>query len=512
MKMANFVNVDRRTPLLLPPDLRDWVPEDDLVHFVLEAVEQVPLSHFQVNERGSGSKQFPPSMMLGLLIYCYAHGIFSSRKIERASYVNVAVRYLTADTHPDHDTICTFRRRNFAAITEAFVQVLQLAKELKLLKLGTISVDGTHVRASASKDQSVTAERAEQLEARLSEDIEALLEQAEAADTQEEENGQKLPAEIARREVLREKMRAARAELEARAQARAAAEQAAFEAKMQKHDENGGKGRAPKLPEPPAPRSREQCNLTDPDSRLMRKNAREGYTQSYNAQAAVDADGSQLIIGARLSQNPGDATELEPTLAALDPRVGRPDKVLADCGYANAAAFERLEPDYDLYVSVHREDAHGERRYEFRPPRATKRPVKAIKDPRRKAMGEKLQTPEGKALYAKRKCTVEPVFGIIKAAMGFRQFLLRGFAKASGEWILVCLAYNCKRLHRLRKEAQGPAKGPLTAFLTAKSAPLKVTGALFPARWLGKLIANLRASTELRPLLHWHLKLSPTSS
>lgn len=506
--MANFVNVDRRTPMLLPPDLRDWVPQDDLVHFVLEAVEQVPLSHFQVNERGSGSKQFPPSLMLGLLIYCYAHGIFSSRKIERASYVNVAVRYLTADTHPDHDTICTFRRRNFAAITEAFVRVLELAKELKLLKVGTISVDGTHVRASASKDQSVTYERAEELEERLTEDIEALMAQAEAADQQEEENGQKLPAEIARREVLREKMRAARAELEARAQARAAAEQAAFEAKVQKHEESGGKGRPPKPPALPAPRADEQCNLTDPDSRLMRKNAREGYTQSYNAQAAVDADGSQLILGARLSQSPGDGAELEPTLASIDPRVGSPDKALADCGYANAAAFERLENDLDLYVSVHREDAHSERRYEFRPPKATQRPSKPLTDPRLLAMRAKLQTPEGKTLYAKRKYTVEPVFGTIKAAMGFRQFLLRGFEKTSGEWALVCLAYNCKRLHRLKTEAQGLSNGPAAACLGRKHASSRAKA----PRWLKNLIGAFRAAIDPRNLICSQPHLSPTSS
>ena len=509
--MANFVNVDRLTPMLLPPDLRDWVPQDDLVHFVLEAVEQVPLSQFQINARGSGSKQFPPSMMLALLIYSYAHGIFSSRKIERASYLNVAVRYLTADTHPDHDTICTFRRRNFAAISEAFVQVLQLAKELKLLKVGTVSVDGTHLRASASKDQSVTYERAEQLEVRLTEDIEALLAQAEAADSKEQEHGQKLPAEIARREVLREKMRAARTELETRAQARAAAEQAAFEAKVEKHQEDGGKGRAPKPPAPPAPRPHEQCNLTDPDSRLMRKNAREGYTQSYNAQAAVDAEGSQLILGARLSQSPGDANELEPTLASIDPRVGRPGKALADCGYVNAAAFERLDGELDLYVSVHREDAHSERRYEFRPPQAAHRPPKPITDPRLLAMRAKLQTPEGKALYAKRKYTVEPVFGTIKAAIGFRQFLLRGLEKVSGEWALVCLAYNCKRLHRLKTAAQMPTNGPVAASLAPKHASSGAKGVL-AGRWLENLFGSLRAAIDPRTLLCSQPEPSPTSS
>ena len=218
-----FKNADRNTPLLLPPDLREWVAEDDLVHFVIAAVERLPLSSFAVNQKGCGDEQYPPHLMLALLIYCYANGIFSSRRIERASYRDVAVRYLTADTHPDHDTICTFRRNNLEAIAQAFVDVLELARELKLLQLGVVSLDGTHLKASASKDKNLTYQRAQQLRAQLKADVARLLEQAEAAD-QREEDPQRLPAEIARREKLLAKMEAACAQLEARAKARAEAE------------------------------------------------------------------------------------------------------------------------------------------------------------------------------------------------------------------------------------------------------------------------------------------------
>jgi transposase len=298
---ARFINIDRQTTLLLPPDLRDWVAEGDLVHFVIEAVERLPLSTFAVNERGSGDPQFPPAMLLALLIYCYANGLFGSRRIERATYRDVAVRYLCADTHPDHDTICTFRRRNLAAVAAAFVEVLELARELRLLKLGGVSLDGTHLRASASKDKNVTYQRACQLRAQLRLDVDALLAQAEASD-REDADPQALPAEIARREKLLGKMDAACAQLEARAKARAQAEQAEYERKVAARAAREGSSKGPE-PRPPSatPEPDEQINLSDPDARLMRKSKREGYTQSYNAQAVVDADGSQLIVGQRVS-------------------------------------------------------------------------------------------------------------------------------------------------------------------------------------------------------------------
>ena len=226
-----FKNTDRHTPLLLPPDLRDWVAEDDLVHFIIQAVERLPLATFAVNHKGCGDEQYPPHTMLALLIYCYANGVFSSRRIERATYRDVAVRYLTADTHPDHDTLCAFRRNNLEAIATAFVDVLELAQELKLLKLGTVSLDGTHIKANASKDKNVTYERARQLRTQLRQDVNDLLQQAERAD-QQTEDPQKLPKEIARREKLLAKMDEACAHLEQRAREHAAAQRADYERKV----------------------------------------------------------------------------------------------------------------------------------------------------------------------------------------------------------------------------------------------------------------------------------------
>jgi len=451
--MARMVNIDRETPMLLPPDLREWIPADDMVHFVIEAIGGMRLPTLHVNRRGSGSEQYPPTMMLSLLVYCYANGIFSSRRIERATYRDIAVRYLTADTHPDHDTICKFRRENFAAISEAFLAILKLARQLGLLKVGTVSVDGTHVRASASKDRNVRYDRACELEKQLETDIAELMKRAEEADQSDANDGQTLPKEIARLERLRERMQQARETLEAQARARAESEQAAYERKVAERDEREGrrKGKKPKPPDD-TPHDREQTNLTDGDSRLMRKNRREGYTQSYNAQAVVDADGSMLIVGGHVTNCASDANELLPALATVDASLGSVTAVLADSGYVNSEAIEELERStIDAYVAVSRAENHDQRTYDYRPRASTEKPAKVIKDPRLIAMQQKLKTDEGRAKYAKRKQTSEPVFGIIKDPMGFRRFLLRGAQKVSGEWSLVTLAYNVKRLWSLKR-------------------------------------------------------------
>jgi len=450
-----FRVIDRDTPMLMPPDLRDWVGEDDLVHFVIEAVDRLPLSSFHVNYKGTGSKQLPPHTMLALLVFCYSYGVFSSRRIERATHRDVAVRYLCGDTQIDHDTICTFRRKNRAAIEAAFVDILELARELKLLKLGAVSLDGTHIKANASKDKNITYARAQELRAQLKQDVQQLLLQAEQAD-QEDSDPQALPKAIAKREKLLSKIDAACAELEKRAQERAAREQAEYERKLAARKERGNKGPESKAPSA-EPKADEQVNLTDADARLMRKNRREGYTESYNAQAVVDADGgSHLIVGQRVSPSPSDSHELEPDLAAIPESLGTPEAVLADCGYAKKEVIQRFEGDPrlpELYVSVHREDAHSEREYDYRPPER-RLPAKEPKDPVLIAMRDKLRTEEGKTLYRKRGASVETVFGTIKGALGFRQFHLRGREKVSGEWTLVCLAYNVKRLFNLKHVAQ----------------------------------------------------------
>jgi len=443
-----FVNVDRDTPLLLPPDLRDWVPEDDMVHFVLEAVDGVDTSTFRINWRGTGSKQYPPRMMLALLVYCYSHGIFGSRRIERATYRDVGVRLLSGDTHPDHDTICKFRRDNQTAFAAAFLHVLELAREIGVLKVGTVSVDGSHFRANASKDCNVTYERAGELRDQLQSDIAQLLEQAEAADRSEEEDNERLPEKIARREKLLEKMESARQRLEAQAKRRAEAERRDYEKKLKAREKRKGRAKGPKPKEAKrSPDAAQQTNLSDGDSALMRKSKRESYTQSYNTQIAVDADGSQLILSKHVSGCASDANELKPALEGIDEELGQAERVLADSGYVNAAAIEEIEATgIDVYVSVGREDGNYERTYDYRPGHVRNKPAKKVTDERLLAMQAKLASEEGRAIYRKRQQTVEPVFGIIKSVMGFRQFLLRGKQKVSTEWDLVCLAYNCKRL------------------------------------------------------------------
>lgn len=452
--MSKFVDCARDQAFLLPPDLRDWVPEDDLAHFVIEAVERVGIGAFEVNDRGTGSAQYHPRMMLALLIYCYANGIFSSRRIERATHRDIGVRYVAANQHPDHDTIATFRRRNFQAVAESFLQVLLLARELKLLKLGVVSVDGSKLDANASKHRSVTYRRAGELVDQLKLEIAELMGRAEAADTGSEADPQALPKEIGRLAALRAKLDAARQRLEAQAKVRAAAQRADYEAKVAVRESRTGraKGKHPKPPDDtPGPHA--QSNLSDPDSRLMRKSTCHEYRQAYNAQAVVDAEGSQLILGARVSQCASDRGELVATIEAIPASLGRPEMALADNGYAHGAEVESLAKNG--VAALVATGAEGRRRrHDFRPAERGARP----KEPRAEwleAMAEKLASEPGRALYKLRQQTVEPVFGIIKAVLGFTGFSLRGRDKVAGEWHLVALAYNCKRLHKLKLATAG---------------------------------------------------------
>lgn len=449
---ARFISVDRNQPLLLPPDLREWVPEDDLVHFVIEAVDGLKLDVFSVNWKGTGSAQYPPRMMLSLLIYCYANGIFSSRRIERATHRDIAVRFLTADTHPDHDTIATFRRKNFEAVADCFLYVLQLAREMKLLKVGAVSVDGTTLKANASKNRNVRYDRAGQLVEQLELEVKELMEQAERTDQRDEADGQSLPEEIGRREKLKAQLEEARKRLEARAKKKAQGEQEEYERKVKARQKRKGsaKGRHIKKPkETPEPKT--QDNLTDPDSRLMRHNKRSPFEQAYNAQAAVDADGSQLVLSAHVSQCASDANELLPAVEGIPREIGVPETVLADNGYLNEKQVRRLEGDGDepkmnVLVSAHAEAKQLRRKHDFRPLPDKDKPARQVSSEFVCEMTEKMQRDESREQYKLRKQTVEPVFGTIKKWMGFTQFLLRGHENVSGEWTLVTLAYNMKRL------------------------------------------------------------------
>jgi hypothetical protein len=389
-------------------------------------------------------------------LYAYANGIFSSRRIERATYRDLGVRYVAANLHPDHDTIAAFRRANRAAFEQAFLAVLLLARESGLLRLGMVAIDGTKIDANASKIRSVRYDRAKELRARLAADIAALTARADAADAEAQPDPQALPAEIARREALKAKLDAACARLEAEARAGSGhcPERAArpeYEAKKAAYDaKKGRRGRPPKPPEDDPPSAR-QSNLTDPDSALMRRSDAHEFRQAYNAQAVVCAEGSQLILATNLTACPSDAPSFAATILGMQQGIGLPKTVLADTGFASGEAVAALEArKIEPLVAIGRTQPH--RPYDFRPPPKPKTP-RRVTEPWRLAMQAKLDTADAKARYAQRKQTVEPTFGIIKSAIGFTRFRLRGLAKVATEWTLIALAYNCRRLNRLRLAA-----------------------------------------------------------
>ncbi len=424
--------------------MKDWLPEDDLAHFVIAAAERVSMSAFKINDRNSGKPQYYPPMMLALLVYAYANGLFSSRRIERATYRDLGFRFVTANTHPDHDTIAVFRRQNRAAFEAAFLDILLMARQAGLLRVGTVSVDGTKIDANASKLRSVRYDRAKDLRAKLAADIAALTKKAEAADAQDDDP-QSLPKELARREALKAKLDAACERIEAEARAEAEAARPAYEANKAAYDAKKGRRRgSPPTPPNDTPPPERQSNLTDPDSALMRRSDAHEYRQAYNAQAVVCADGAQLVLATNLVATSADAPSFVQTILSMQDTVGLPLKVLADSGYASGPAVKTLEAHgVEPFVAIRR--TQPQRPYDFRPPPPPKTP-KRITEPWRIAMKAKLETEDGKAEYKKRKQTVEPVFGVIKSAMGFRRFSLRGLNKAATEWTLVTLAYNCKRM------------------------------------------------------------------
>jgi transposase len=454
---ARFVNIDRQTPMFLPCELRQWVPEGHIVHFILEAVEQIPTEHFHINHRGTGSEQYPPAMMLALLIYCYATGRFGSRAIEAATYSDVAVRYLCANTHPDHDSICTFRTANETAFGAAFVHVLQLAQHLRLTRVGTVSVDGTKIQANASKHAAVSYARAGEMIEQLELEVKELLTRAQQADAQENQEPLDLPAELRRREQRKAALTKARQVIEERAREIAAAQKQEYEAKVAARQTQREAGQKPRGPEPSPPSEqpdpKAQYNFTDPESRIMKAGSGHHFEQAYNAQAAVDQ--AMLIVGQRVSEAPNDKQELAPTVAAISPVVAEEvNAVLVDSGFYSEAAVAAVEQKPvgtrggpTVYAALEKH-SHHKSLADLLP-----RPEPAAPGPHASAkeiMAHRLKTAAGQALYKLRKQTVEPVFGIIKEVMGFRRFRLRGRKKVSLEWTLVCVSYNLKRMFTLK--------------------------------------------------------------
>ena len=450
--MSNFRTIDRQTGFLLPPSVDEWLPEKHLARFVVEVIEGLDASAMSSAYRGSGSASYHPRLLLGILIYGYATGVFSSRKLERATYDSVAFRFIAANEYPDHDTIAAFRRRFAKEIETLFVQVLLLAREMGLLKMGTVALDGTKIHANASKHSALSYEHAGRIEAQLKAEVAELMAKAEAADKADLPDGLSIPDELARREERLKKLAEARAKIEARAKERYERELAEHRAKLaarEKKQKASGKKPGGKPPEPPVegPRPTDQINLTDEESRIMPVSG-GGFEQCYNAQAVV-AEGSLLVVASDVAQTPNDKQQLEPMLAktgALPEELGRAETMLADNGYFSGANVKAcIAAGVEPLIALGRDAHHQSLRERFADaPPAPENPTPV------EAMAHRLQTPEGKKLYAKRKHTPEPVFGIIKSVLGFRQFLLRGLEKVKAEWTLVTLAWNIKRMFALK--------------------------------------------------------------
>ena len=446
--MTNFRPVDRATPYLLPPSVEDWLPKDHLARFVVDIVDQLDLSALTRQYRGTGSAAYHPTVMLGLLIYGYATGVYSSRRIEAATYESIAFRYIATNEQPDHDSLCTFRKRFLKEIEVLFVQVLCIARQMKLLKLGTIALDGTKIHANASRHSALSYGHAQKIEAQLEAEVKELLARAEAADQEPLPEGLSVPAELARREARLAAIRQAKAQIEARAAEREAREKADFDAKMKAREEKTARtGRKPggKPPAPPSAgvRPTDQINLTDPDSRIMPATGK-GFEQSYNAQAAVDTE-SMLVVAIDVAQVATDKQQVEPmleVLGGLPEELGSVEHVLADNGYFSAANVERcVEAKIEPLLAAGRDGHHPHWEDRFTEPPPLAEPASVVD-----RMKHRLKTLQGRKLYGLRKQTVEPVFGIIKSVMRFRQFLLRGLAAVRGEWSLITMAWNIKRM------------------------------------------------------------------
>jgi transposase len=428
----------------------DCLPADHLARFIVAIVEMLDLGVFYAYYAVEGGEPIDPRVLLALLLYGYATGVFSSRKIEMATYEVIPFRFIAGGLHPDHSTIAWFRKRFLSEIKVVFAQVLLIGHEMGYLKLGNISLDGSKVHADASKSHAVSYGRLLKLEEQLQQEVEELLALGERADQTELPQGLDVDTEVAfRRERLLNLAEAKRV-LEARAEERHQAELAEYQAKLRAREEKARetgrkpRGPAPKPPEPGA-RDKDQYNFTDPASRIMKNSTDDGFDQHYNVQVAVDQD-SLFVVGNTLSNHPVDTYEAIPTVDAIPAEIGKPQAAALDKIYFAPKNIQEFEArDIDPFIATGREPHHKSWRERFAhtpepPPDDASLIVK---------MAYKLQTEIGKAIYSLRKSTAEPVIGIIKEVLGFRQFSLRGLIAAAGEWCLVCLAWNLKRLHKL---------------------------------------------------------------
>ena len=430
---TSFREYNDDAAMLLPLDMRDWLPEDHLAYQIRDLVHNLDMTPFYRPYAGDGRRNRPydPTMMMTVLIYAYATGVFSSRRIARKLHEDVAFRLLCGSTFPSHRTLCEFRRRHLGDFEHLFVAVVQLAQEAGIVRLGTVTVDGTKVRANASRHKAMSYARMREEEARLKAEIAALLARAGEVDAAEDTalgaDSEDVPKEIARRESRLEAIREARARLEARQRTADAA------SGREPGADRSPKGGSPYKRPYGEPEAKAQENFTDPESRIM-KTSTEGFQQCYNAQVVVDAD-HQMIVATEVGQQANDQGQLNAMLDRVEATAGAaPDAVLADAGYCSEEAFTALEKrGIEGHVALGRE---GRKQAGVDP----------VRHPATRRMAERLARPEGRAHYARRKWIAEAPHGWIKQAMGFRRFSVRGLEQARGEWRLVCLALNARRL------------------------------------------------------------------
>lgn len=440
-----FKTVDYEASLQQTVTIADILPPDHLARFIVSVIAMLDLSAIYAQYAPRGGEPYAPEILLGLLLYGYVSGVFSSRKIERATYESIPFRYIAGGFHPDHDTIANFRKTFLTQIANLFVQVLLVAKEAGVLQLGRISLDGSKMHADASKSKAVSYKRLLEMERLLEREVEEMLALSEEADEEQLPTGMDIQEEIVFRRKRLANLAQAKSVLEMRAEEQYQIEKAEYEARLREREEKRKpRGRKPKPPKK-GPQDKDQYNFTDPDSRIMKNSTDKGFDQHYNVQVVVDQD-SFLIAAHSLSNHPTDRNEAIPTLDAIAPEVGIPEAGALDAGYFSESNVAEMEQrGIDPYIATGRDSHYKSWRMRFAelpdPPPEDAPPL--VK------MAYKLRTEIGQEIYKLRKSTVEPVIGIIKEIMGFRQFSLRGLAAAAGEWCLVCLAFNLKRLHVL---------------------------------------------------------------
>jgi len=444
MRDSRFKPYEPDKALSLPSDIRSWLPEDHLAFFISDVVDSLDISEIadDYDRRQGGQPAYHPAMMLKLFFYGYCVGIRSSRRIEMKTYEDVAFRILSCDNHPDHSRISDFRKRHLPAISRLFVQVLEICKTSGLVKLGHVALDGTKVKADASKHKAMSYDRMVKKEKELAHEVDKLLKQAEALDEKEDKKygkggrGDDLPEELKFKEKRLAKIREAKQALEEEAREEAASKE---QGRKDGKPPNGGASGASE-PRDVKPKPKKQRNFTDPESRIMLDGATKAFQQAYNAQAAVDCE-SQVIVSADVTQEANDKQQLVPMIEQVEDNLGEiPDCVLADNGYFSETNVEHVATNHMEPLIAPERTKH------------TDKPEPAPRGRIPKDMGivdrmrRKLKTKQGKKTYSKRKESVEPVFGQIKEARGIRGFLLRGFEQVRGEWTLICLTHNLLKI------------------------------------------------------------------